>query len=204
MSSRPHSRAVALVLSLVPGWGHAYWGKEGVGLAVFTGFAIVLSGLLNGLFIYLGDGRGTLVAVSASLLLAITAGAWFDILRRTSPEAVRTAAEDRERSLREGTVAYLRGDLAGASALFKGCVGADPSDVEALFRLGVVTSRAGDARAARVWLRRALKCDLEDKWRWEICRELERSKEEGARAARAAPARGGAHQATKEAEPHSV
>ena len=202
MSSRPHSRAVALLLSLVPGWGHAYWGKEAVGLAVFTGFAIALSGLLNGLFIYLGDGRGALVWVSALLLLAVTAGAWFDILRRTSPEAVRTAAEERERSLRDGVVAYLRGDLPGASALFRGCVRTDPADVEALFRLGVVTSRAGDARAARLWLRRALKCDLEDKWRWEIRRELDRSKEEGT--ARLAPVRGRAQQATKEAEPHSV
>jgi hypothetical protein len=204
MSSRPRSRALALALSAVPGWGHAYWGKEALGLGLFTVFAIACSGLLNGLFIYLGQGRGALIWVSGLLLLAVAAFAWWDIVRRTSPQAVRTAMEARERSLREGTVAYLRGDLDAAAALFKGCADSDPTDVEALFRLGVVTSRAGNAGAARAWLRRALKCDLEDKWRWEIGRELERAAEAGAKGLRAAPAMGETRRAARETEPHSV
>jgi hypothetical protein len=202
MSSRPRSRALALFLSVVPGWGHVYWGKEALGLALFTAFAVAASGLLNGLFIYLGDGRGALIWVSASLLAAVHLGALWDLLGRTSAGAVRTAAELRERSLRRGMIEYLRGDLAAAEASFEACAAADPTDVEALFRLGVVTSRAGHAAAARSWLRRALKWDLEDKWRWEIGRELERLKEEGAAAA--ARAATGPRRATREPEPRSV
>jgi hypothetical protein len=46
--------------------------------------------------------------------------------------------------------------------------------VESLFRLGVVCARQGDLRNASVWLRRARRFDLEEKWSWEVERELER------------------------------
>ena len=41
-------------------------------------------------------------------------------------------------------------------------------------RLGVVLARRGQARAARRWFARARAFDLDDKWKWEIARELER------------------------------
>ena len=46
--------------------------------------------------------------------------------------------------------------------------------MDALFRLGVVCSRAGKTKEAGAWLRRARKCDFDDKWRWEISVEIER------------------------------
>jgi len=179
MSSRPRSRVLALGLSLVPGWGHVYWGREVLGLAVFTAFALAGFALFNGIFIYLGDGREFLVRGSAGLVLGIVGWTWFDIICRTGPRRLKAEEEERDHNLREGMIAYLRGDHEGAKALFRSCVRADPFDVEALFRMGVACSRTGDIREAAVWLRRTRRHDLEDKWRWEIAEELKKLKRAG-------------------------
>ncbi len=189
MSASARSRPVALVLSLVPGWGHVYWGREAPGLGLFTLFAVAGFALLNGLFIYIGNARSLVVALSSVLLLASIVGSWIDILRATNPGRLKALEAERDKALREGTVAYLRGDLKAAIDLFEGCVRRDPGDVEALFRLGAVCSRSGESRAAQVWLRRARKHDLDEKWAWEVERELERLK----KATGAVPAPGESH-----------
>ena len=173
MPSRPRSRAAAFVLSFVPGWGHVYWGRELRGLAIFTVFAVAGFGLLNGLFIYLGEMRAFIIGAAAAALAAATVFSWYDILRRTSPAKVRVEAEERERSLKAGTVAYLEGDLEAAAGHFTLPLEADPADFEALFRLGIVRARAGRPREAALSLRRALRYDEDGKWAWEIRRELE-------------------------------
>ena len=173
MPSRPRSRAAALVLSIVPGWGHVYWGRELRGLAIFTVFAVAGFGLLNGLFIYLGEMRAFIIGGAAAVLAGATAFSWYDILRRTGLARVRAEAEERERSLKAGTVAYLEGDLDAAAGHFTLPLEADPADFEALFRLGIVRARAGRAREAALWLRRALRNDEDGKWAWEIRRQLE-------------------------------
>lgn len=189
MPSRPRSRAVALALSLVPGWGHVYWGRELRGLAIFTVFAVSAFALLNGLLIYLGERRGLVVAGSAAVLAGASVFAWVDLLRRTSPARVREESEERERNLKDGTVAYVMGDFDAAAERFTRSVEADPSDFEALFRLGITHSRAGRTREAALWLRRALKNDEEEKWGWEIRRELELlARRPAAREKRIAPA----------------
>ena len=176
MSAAGRSRILALALSLVPGWGHIYWGREALGLVLFTVFAVGGFALLNGAVIYIGRGQHALIASGAALIIGTAIGAWAHILLATSPRRVQASEERRQKALREGTVAYLRGDFKTACELFQGCVEDDPSDFEALFRLGVVCSRAGDVRRARSWLRRVRRHDLEDKWRWEVDRELRRLK----------------------------
>lgn len=188
MSVRARSRLAAIVLSLVPGWGHVYWGREPTGLLIFTLFAAAAFSLVNGLFLYLGGGRTLLVAFSLLLLGVTLAWSWISILRWTSPSRIRSIEERRNQAFREGAAAFVRGDNDGAVAAFSRCVEVDPGDVEALFRLGIVTARAGDTRGARSWLRRAQKHDLDDKWAWEIERELERLKRGGAEVRVAAPA----------------
>ena len=188
MSSRPRSRVLALALSLVPGWGHIYWGRELVGISLFTAFSVAAFALLNGLFVYVGPGRTGLIRLSLVFLVGAVAGSWLDILRRTSLRRVKAAERAREENIREGMVAYVRGDLDGARARFSSCLSADPLDVEALFRLGMAYSRAGNSRQAVLCLRRTLKYDGEEKWRWESKRELERLSARGAAAE--APSRG--------------
>jgi tetratricopeptide (TPR) repeat protein len=112
---------------------------------------------------------------------------------------VRAEEEARDTNLRRGTVAYLKGDLEEAETLFRACVKADPLDVEALFRLGVVCARSGDVLHARTCLRRTLKHDAEAKWRWEAGRELEALKK--ATTSLPTPPEQETH---KETEPNSV
>jgi len=172
--SHRRSPFVALALSIVPGWGHVYFGREVLGLAIFTLFAVALFVLLNGLYLYLGPWRTSLTVFAVALLSLVTLGCWIDIIRRTGRRQVRAEEEARQLNLRNGMVAYLRSDLDQAVGFFRACLRANPLDVEALFRLGVVLARSGDGRLARSCLRRVLKHDTERKWHWEVARELEK------------------------------
>lgn len=174
MSLLDRSRLVAALLTLVPGWGHVYWGREVRGMFFFTAFAVAGFAFLNGLFLYLGAGRSVLIGTGGGVLLVATLWAWIDILLLTSPRRSQAYEGFRMKALQQGTLAYLQGDLAAAKAAFADCLRQDPADVEALFRLGVVTARAGEAREARALLRRASRLDLDEKWTWEIERELGR------------------------------
>ena len=68
----------------------------------------------------------------AALLLVLALGVavliwnWADIVRRTHPRRLEMEDETRARCLREGMIAYLRGDLAGAKSLFASCIKVDP------------------------------------------------------------------------------
>ena len=199
MTSRRRSRSLALILSLVPGWGHVYFGRETLGLIIFTLFAVSGFAFLNGLFFYLGSWQTFLIVSSSTLLVLVTIGSWFDILRTTSARQVRVEEEARDANLRRGTVAYIRGHLTDAEACFRACVKSDTLDVEALFRLGVVCARSGDLLHAKTCLRRTLKHDAAAKWRWEAGRELEALK----RATTLLPT-GGNQDTHKETEPNSV
>ncbi|HVR72809.1 MAG TPA: tetratricopeptide repeat protein [Planctomycetota bacterium] len=174
MSAHPRSRTVALTLSLVPGWGHVYWGREAVGLGIFTIFAVAGFALLNGLFIYLGGWRSFWITVSTLALVLVGVGSWISILRLTSPRRVAEEGRLRERNLREGMLAFLHGRLEEARASFLACLRNDPLDIEALFRLGIVCSRLGAREEARAYLKRAVRHDIDEKWHWEAGRELER------------------------------
>ncbi len=172
MSRISRRRITALVLSLVPGWGHVYWGRETLGLTIFTVAAICGFSFLNGLFIYQGEGREVLTWTSGTLSAITFIAAWVELFFRTSP-----AREERERTvgvrlLHQGTIAYLKNDSDNAALLFRECLRIDPQDVEALFRLGVTFARRGDKQQALRWLRRTLSFDVEEKWHWEVHREL--------------------------------
>ncbi len=167
-------RILALLLSVVPGWGHVYWGRERVGLAIFTAAAVLAFAWINGLAVYQGAGRGVLVWGAGVGLVAFALIVWVELFRRTRATRVGEEEASRERLLERGAAAYLHGELDAAIAHFSACLRIDPQDVEALFRIGIVHARHGDAREARRWLRRTVRHDLEDKWRWEIERELAR------------------------------
>ncbi|SVE58072.1 uncharacterized protein METZ01_LOCUS510926, partial [marine metagenome] len=52
MSEQPRQRIPALLLSLVPGWGHVYWGRESVGIGIFSAAAVVGFAFLNSWLVY--------------------------------------------------------------------------------------------------------------------------------------------------------
>jgi len=182
MSSLPSARRrwLALGLSVIPGWGHGYWGRERLGLTVFTVAAVLGFAWINGLFVYRGAGRTALVWGAAVALVLVAVGTWAELLRRTRPGRVEEEEGIRERRIREATAAYVRGEDAVAIESLRECVRLFPQDVESLFRLGVISTRVGERRAALRWLHSALRHDVEEKWRWEIEHALNRlSRERG-------------------------
>ncbi|MEM7232923.1 MAG: tetratricopeptide repeat protein [Planctomycetota bacterium] len=173
--TRTRSRPVALFLSLVPGWGHIYWGREMLGLGLFTIVAVFGFVLMNGMWIYRGAGAGFMTWISVAVCLATVVGSWIDLVLRTTPARVEREKSARERFLEQGTIAYTRGDFDSAEVDFRECLRIDPQDLEALFRLGVVLARKEDRVGAAKVFEQALRFDLEGKWRWEIARELDES-----------------------------
>lgn len=165
-------------MACVPGWGHVYWGRERLGLAIFTVAALIGFAWVNGAFIYRGAGRGALVWGAGSLLVIVSVGAWLEMFWRTRPERLEKEKAERSKLIRDGTAAYLRDEFGTALESFRRILKLFPQDIEALFRLGVISIRSGDVRAGRKWLRQTIKFDLEDKWRWEIERVLKRSRGE--------------------------
>ena len=229
MSQCSRHRKVALCLSLCPGWGHVYWGREAPGLVVFTVAAIFGFVFLNALLIYQGEGRTILVWISGSLMLVTFLAVWVDLFLRTSPARLRREQEAQERFLHKGTVAYLKDDLDDALVLFRECLRIDSQDSEALFRLGVIYLRrserqlaaprtdsdsegvahkdalkedlqtgARNCACARRYLLKALRCDLDEKWNWEITREINRLRSFSSRSTDEKETR------EKEAEPTSI
>ena len=161
-----------MLLSLVPGWGHVYWGREALGIGIFSAAALVGFGFLNTWLVYQGSGKTTMVWVFGVVFCLVMAANWIDIFLRTDP--ARVGEDDRRRKLciQRGTAAYLQGDLDVALGEFKECLKIEPNCPEALFRIGVLAARQGDIEIARTGLRRALRYDVGGKWTWEIEHEF--------------------------------
>ena len=172
MSEHSRQRIPAMLFSLVPGWGHVYWGREALGIGIFSAAALVGFFFLNFWLVYQGSGKTTMVWVFGVVFCLVMAANWIDIFLRTDPG--RIGEDDRRRKLciQRGTAAYLQGDLAGALGEFKECLKIEPNCPEALFRIGVLAARQDDIETARIALRRALRYDLGGKWKWEIDREF--------------------------------
>ena len=180
------SRSTTILLSCLPGWGHVYLGREGRGLIIFTAAATSSFALLNGTFVYLGDFRGTVVAVSAIAVAGLCLYSVLDVLRLTAPTRLLRLRRARDELLWDGTLCFLRSDFLAAEQKFLECARFDALDVEPVFRAGVAASRRsarGDAGSdadraasdeARRLLRRAVKLDVELTWQWEIVEELKR------------------------------
>ncbi len=163
-----------MLFSLVPGWGHVYCGREALGIGIFSAAALVGFGFLNAWLVYQGSGKTTMVWVFGVIFCLVMVASWIDIFLR--PEPARVSEDDRRRKLclERGTASYLQGDLAGALGEFRECLKIEPNCPEALFRIGVLAVRQDDFELARTSLRRALRYDIGEKWKWEIQREFTR------------------------------
>lgn len=173
MSSPRHSRSIALALSLVPGWGHVYLGRERRGLALFTLTAVLAFLSFNLILVYAGEYRMFLARAAAIAAGLVWIAGIVEVWQWTAPRRLRETEERKAAFLRSGMVAYLRGELDGAEEDFRACLRLDVQDPEAILRLGVVAARRGQIRQARRLLRRAGLLDLDEKWHWEISREIQ-------------------------------
>lgn len=172
MSSPHSSRTLALLLSLAPGWGHVYLGRERAGMALFTMAALCLFALVNLLLVYFGELRLLYLRLAGGGALFFWLTSVADVWRRTSPRRLRRLEREKEDLLRRGMIAYLRGQPDLAQEAFRASLRLDGDDVEALVRMGVVAARSGAVSLARRALRRARRVDLAGKWTWEIGKEL--------------------------------
>ncbi len=163
-----------MLFSLVPGWGHVYWGRESLGIGIFSAAALVGFLFLNAWLVWQGPGKTTMVWVFGVVFCLVMVANWIDIFLRTEP--ARISEDDRRRKLclERGTASYLQGDLAGALGEFRECLKIEPNCPEALFRIGVLAVRQDDFELARTSLRRALRYDIGEKWKWEIRLEFTR------------------------------
>ena len=128
-----------------------------MGLAIFTVFALFAFLLLNGLLMSLGGWERVLSGLAAVCGVLVFLAALLDMWLRSAPARVKADLEMRDDLFRRGMVAYLVDDLKAAEASFREALAIDPTDVEAFFRLAVVSNRSGDARQAAFWLRRVLR-----------------------------------------------
>ncbi len=163
-----------MLFSLVPGWGQVYWGRESLGIGIFSAAALVGFLFLNAWLVWQGPGKTTMVWVFGVVFCLVMVANWIDIFLRTEP--ARISEDDRRRKLclKRGTASYLQGDLAGALGEFRECLKIEPNCPEALFRIGVLAVRQDDFELARTSLRRALRYDIGEKWKWEIRLEFTR------------------------------
>ena len=82
-----------MLLSLVPGWGHVYWGREALGIGIFSAAALVGFGFLNTWLVYQGSGKTTMVWVFGVVFCLVMAANWIDIFCvPIRPVLVRTIA----------------------------------------------------------------------------------------------------------------
>jgi hypothetical protein len=187
MSSPRHSRALALVLSLIPGWGHVYLGREKIGLLLFTLVVLSVFAIVNSLLVLEGSWRIWLARPAAGAAAVFWLAGILDVLRLTSPRRLQRIEEQKKELLRSGMISYLKDEMESAESSFRSCLKLDGQEVEALVRLGIVLARSSRPARARSLLRRARALDLEEKWSWEIEREL-RGLRKPPREAPAAPA----------------
>jgi hypothetical protein len=173
MSSPRPSRLLALVLSLVPGFGHVYLGRERAGLALFTLAAVGGFLVFNAFLVLESPHRLDVARASAAATAALWLGAIAHVVYLTSPRRQRRVEEEKVNLLKSGMIFFLRDEMEAAETAFRTCLKLDRGDVEALVRLGVLYARRGQAGPARRTLRRARSVDVEGKWSWEVERELQ-------------------------------
>lgn len=164
---------IAVILTVVPGWGHIWLHRTTRGLLLFIlfflalNYAIVFGGVLD---------RIPDFAVNASLAFAaaIVVFAVVDVVRITiwlDSRAVRA----RRHALLESAVAhYLRREYAQAEAALRRMLRIDPHDGTALMYLGMVLRATGRRGKAESTFKKVIRDDRSGRWRSDARREIAR------------------------------
>jgi len=171
----------ALVLAVIPGFGHFYLGRQWRGLFVFGLFALAANGMY--LAIEMGQGfgdvgeevfalcRGAAVAVWAYSVLHVA-----HVVRRFETRAV---IERKDYHFKRGLVQCLAGSFGSAESEFRAVLKLDPADADARFHLGMTCAALGRSRDAAKAFRRCLADDPGAKWTWEVKGQLDKLKSSG-------------------------
>ena len=167
----------ALILAVIPGFGHLYVGRHWRGLLVFAVFALAVNGM------YVADVmdssgfslhafslcRGAAVAMVAYSLLHVAY-----LSKRFERQSV---TERKDYHFKRGLAEYLAGAFDVAKTEFDAVLKLDPMDVDARFHLAMTEKALGRRREAVRAFKRCLADDLDSKWKWEIETQLKALKE---------------------------
>ena len=85
LTGRHASRPLAMTLSVFPGWGHLYLGRELQGLAIFTFSSLAGFFLANAYLLHLGGYRQAVATVRGRLFLGGVIYSGDEVWRWTSP-----------------------------------------------------------------------------------------------------------------------
>lgn len=166
------NRIVPICLSaLFPGAGHIVAGRTGRGLLLIFLFGFAIDGYLYSqaqtllpperTAISPASLRGGALALGGLLWAMAIADSAAAALRSRRTQAAQGVASTQ---IREALVAYLRDDLAAATKSLRDALRVCPRDPDALFYLGVIYAKSGQARRARKALYRSIRYDTEGKW----------------------------------------
>ncbi len=166
-------KIVPILLTLIPGMGHLWEGKDLKGLVLFSSFAVGAAGILEGMVLWAGEWGGVIALCSFGWTCLVFGYALIDIFRFTYGPWRQKIELKRKKHLHAGILSFLKSDYEIAEQEFQENLRLMAGDPESLFRLAVISRRRGEIGRARRYLKIAGKNDLCGKWSWECSREEE-------------------------------
>ncbi len=174
-----------LLLTVVPGLGHIYAGRQWRGLLLFALFAIAINGYVAGTEMTRSEDR-TVRERGRQVRVACTVGAigvWIfalvDIARLSKQFESKPRRERKDYHFKRGLHHYLAGTYESARGEFLTVLKLDSMDADARYYLGMTHQALGNKRRAVRAFKRCLAADTEKKWNWEAKAQLKKVRRTG-------------------------
>ena len=162
----------ALLLSLIPGWGHIWVNRPTRGLLLFVPTVALLNICLMGMLEPVTSPMAPWVQPALALAAALYTFSFLDTVRITIWLQSRRVMKRRSRLLWKAQVHYLKGEHGQAIESVKRMLRIHPYDVTALMYSGLIRSASSDHRGARAAWNKAKLHDDDKIWTADIDRLL--------------------------------
>lgn len=164
-------KALAFLLTIVPGVGHVLLDRHRLGLFLFAVFAVSANGAFVGAQLWEKKEQSFVILLLSTLgLLLVYLNAFLSIWRLTFGLDEEQRARERAERLRTAVSHYLRGEMDPAEGILRALLRRDGQDVESLFYIAMIQRARGETPKARRSLRRC--AVLDGRWKWDAEREL--------------------------------
>ncbi|MCZ6602740.1 MAG: tetratricopeptide repeat protein [Planctomycetota bacterium] len=165
-------KALAVILTTIPGVGHVLLDRHPIGVYLFTVFAVSANGALVGARLWVNREHQFFILLLSTLgLLLVYPHAFVSIWRLTFGVNEVAKAGARAERLKQAVSHYLKGQLDDAAEILRKLLRQDELDVDCLFYLAMIHRDRGDrTKAVRAYRRCAA---LNGKWKWEAQQEIQ-------------------------------
>lgn len=163
---------VVIVTVIFPGTGHLVLRRYLKGSVLAALFAASADVFLITAFLWPGEGKAELIAVSLGIAVLVWGYALFDVVRQVRKLRAEDFQERKDTLLKSAQVAWLRDECVEAERLLREIIRLDDRDVAAWVHLGKVLKSCSREEESRQCFRTALNLEGSDLWRWELRREL--------------------------------